>query len=163
MRVKPKAWSKRLEEYKELCRTASENKTFKEYKELCRTSSENKTLADIDAIRPLDTDVVSYPSVELRERPFIELENPEWAMLARNKRISLVAFWLSNLVSTDKESMAKFFPHKNVKYKFSFRAFRDDVLLLDDAREYNGQCEFFISFAFLAPRAIKARKLDKGF
>lgn len=95
--------------------------------------------------------------------PFIELENPEWPVIARKKKIDLVALWLASLVTIDKGSAGRFFPHKNIKYRFSFKAFRDDVLLLNDAREHNGQCEYFISFAFLAPRSIKARKLDGGF
>jgi hypothetical protein len=101
--------------------------------------------------------------MERKERPFIELENPEWPMLARKKKIDLVASWLSDTIEVNEESLKRLFPHKDVRYKFSFRAFRDDVLLLNDAREHNGQCEFFISFAFLAPRSIRGRKLDGGF
>lgn len=101
--------------------------------------------------------------MERKERPFVELENPEWPLLARKEKIDLVASWLSSLIDLKKGPAGRFFPLKNKKYKFSFKAFRDDVLLLNDAREHNGQCEFFISFAFLAPRSIKARRLDGGF
>lgn len=107
--------------------------------------------------------MVSYPYMKRKERPFIELENPEWAVLARKKKIDLVASWLSDFINVDRKLIKNLFPHKNVKYRFNFREFRDDVLLLNDAREHNGQCEYFISFAFLAPRAIRARKLDGGF
>lgn len=147
MRVKPETWGAR----------------FSKYKAACRTLNENKVWEALNEIEPLDTDVVSYPYTARKERPFIELENPEWPMLVRKKKIDLVALWLSSLVEVNKGSADRFFPFKEVKYKFSFKAFRDDVLLLNDARECNGQCEFFISFVFLAPRTIKSRRLDGGF
>jgi hypothetical protein len=145
--VKPETWAMRL----------------KKYKDVCHTLNKNKTWAALNDTQPLDTDIVSYPYVKRKEGSFIELENPEWPVVARRRKVDLIASCLSGLIPINKVSMGKLFPHRNTKFRFSFRAFRDDVLLLNDAREHNGQCEFFISFAFLAPRSIKARKLDGGF
>lgn len=97
------------------------------------------------------------------ERPFIELENPEWPVVLRKARLSFIASQIAASVALRRVPEGKLAKTKNLGRLFNFKAFRDDVLLLNDARELNGQCEYFISFAFLAPRSIKSRRCDGGF
>ena len=91
----------------------------------------------------------------------VELENPEWPILVRRAKLDFIASSLACVGSL--ESLVPALPPKIVDADLSLTTLVEDVLLLKDGRELNGQGEFFISFAFLSNEAARLRELDGGF
>jgi hypothetical protein len=91
----------------------------------------------------------------------VELENPEWPILARRAKLNFIASSLASVGSL--ESLMPALPPKIADADLSLTTLVEDVLLLQYGKELNGQGEFLISFAFLSAEAARVRDLDGGF
>lgn len=70
----------------------------------------------------------------------------------------MIASFLSGVICANPKHRKKVLGFKPLLYKFNLRAFILDLMLVDKAKEGNGLCEYFFSFAFLSPKAIQERR-----
>lgn len=136
---------------------------FEDYKRFCESADSRVVLESLEKVEPLGTDFVPAPKLGKAELPFIELENPEWSVISRKARLNFIASQIAASLDLRRVTEGRLIKTKILRSRFNLKFLRDDFLLLNDARELNGQCEYLISFAWLAPRSIKSRRRDGGF
>lgn len=135
-------------------------KRYKDYVEFCSNFNEKPNWGGLDLYHPACTDAIMEPYLFFPERleaDVMEWDMPEWPLLLRNKKLNELADVLTDLALINQNQIRELLVDKPLSYKFNLGAFMSNLLLIDKAREGNGLCEFFFSFAFLAPRSIKAR------
>ena len=143
VRVTPQTWAQKFEDYKQFSFVLNSESSYQ--------------LQALQKLKFLDTDFVAHQYMQVLQVRCLEDDYPEWPTLARRHKINFIANTLAESVALNQNPLI-YFAELPIRPNFSLKQFRDDVLLLDDARTDNGTCEFFISFAFWAPRTINSRK-----
>ncbi len=130
------------------------------YEDLCSTRPLTKFAAAVMELEVLPSDLTSEVyCVHWAKRP-LELENPEWPVLARRAKLVFIASALSDVDNRQRFLLPLPFENED---DFTLSTFVEDALLLNDGREVNGQGEFLISCAFAANEAVRVRGLDGGY
>lgn len=144
LRGKPDPWSKRYEDYVAFCSDFDKRPRWEDIKEL----------------QLLDSDVIiTDTACPINLYPYkMEWDIPEWPLLSRKRELNEVADFLADALCTNPRLARQVLGFKPKMCRFSLKAFIKDLLLLDKAKEGNGMCEYFFSFAFLSPKAIKERR-----
>lgn len=141
----------------------SETKTWDEIYQSYDDFCDSKAAKTVAKLEPFGTDILLCQYSSGVASPEIEWGAPEWAVIARKKKINQTAAWLCKFIfnkNKKPKQLKKLLPPKKRVLKFSFKGWRDKTLLIERAREQNGQGVHFISCAFLAPRSVDGRERE---
>jgi hypothetical protein len=154
----------KIDYWDEECETREKSdpisKVYQDYINFCSNFNENPNWEDLVLYQPIPTDMemeLHLPFTERLEADTIEWGIPEWPSIVRKKKLTKVADILSELALANQRAVGDFMPNRPSPDNFSLSAFVYKILLINQAREGNGLCEFFFSFAFLAPKTTQAR------
>jgi len=118
----------------------------------------------LESIQMLNTDaeisdILTNSAYPLNFDPYnLEWDIPEWGTLIRRRRLEAVSNSLTDLLWSNPQLARGLLVKEPRDPVFNLKGFILDLLLLEKAKEGTGLCEYFFSFAFFSPKAIRQRR-----